>query len=46
MVLLEEFEQIGCQVEFLERPMSQDPHDHLLLQSRGAVAEYERILIA
>lgn len=46
MVLLEEFEQIGCQVEFLERPMSQDPHDHLLLQIRGAVAEYERILIA
>lgn len=39
MVLLEEFEQIGCQVEFLERPMSQDPHDHLLLQIRGAVAE-------
>lgn len=26
--------------------MSQDPHDHLLLQIRGAVAEYERTLIA
>lgn len=25
--------------------MSQDPHDQLLLQIRGAVAEYERILI-
>jgi site-specific DNA recombinase len=25
--------------------MSQDPHDQLLLQIRGAVAEYERSLI-
>jgi len=33
-------------MEFLDRPMSQDPHDHLLLQIRGAVAEYERVLIA
>src|ERR687897_3331975 len=32
----------GCEVEFLDRPMSQDPHDQLLLQIRGAVAEYER----
>lgn len=42
MVLLEELERRGCQVLFLDRPMSQDPHDHLLLQIRGAVAEYER----
>jgi site-specific DNA recombinase len=46
MVLLEEFENHGCQVTFLDRPMSQDPHDQLLLQIRGAVAEYERTLIA
>ena len=46
MVLLEELEGQGCQVEFLDRPMSQDPHDQLLLQIRGAVAEYERTLIA
>src|SRR5260370_38067890 len=26
--------------------MSRDPHDHLLRQIRGAVAEYERTLIA
>jgi site-specific DNA recombinase len=45
MVLLEEFEQHGCHVEFLDRPMSEDPHDQLLLQIRGAVAEYERTLI-
>jgi site-specific DNA recombinase len=46
MLLLEEWEHVGCRVEFLDRPMSQDPHDHLLLQIRGAVAEYERTLIA
>lgn len=45
-LVLEELEQLGCQVEFLDRPMSQDPHDQLLLQIRGAVAEYERTLIA
>jgi site-specific DNA recombinase len=45
MVLLEEFTQHGCPVTFLDRPMSQDPHDQLLLQIRGAVAEYERTLI-
>src|SRR5262249_4538287 len=46
MVLLEEFERSGCQVHFLDQPIRQDPHDHLLLQIRGAVAEYERTLIA
>jgi site-specific DNA recombinase len=46
MVLLEELEKQGCQVVFLDHPMSQDPHDQLLLQIRGAVAEYERTLIA
>jgi site-specific DNA recombinase len=46
MVLLEEFAQAGCQVEFLDQPLGQDPQAHLLLQIRGAVAEYERTLIA
>ena len=45
MILLEEFARFGCQIEFLDRPMSEDPHDQLLLQIRGAVAEYERTLI-
>jgi site-specific DNA recombinase len=45
MLLLEEFERAGCQVEYLERPMSHDPHDQLVLQIRSAVAEYERTLI-
>ena len=42
MVLLEELERAGCAVEFLERPMSQDPHDQLVWQIRSAVAEYAR----
>ncbi len=46
MLLLQELQDLGCQVIFLDRPMSQDPHDQLLLQIRGAVAEYERTLIA
>src|SRR5919108_3665837 len=45
MVLLEEFARYGCQADFLDQPMSQDPQNHLLLQIRGAVAEYERTLI-
>jgi site-specific DNA recombinase len=46
VLLVEEFQHTGCQVLFVERPMTSDPHDHLLLQIRGAVAEYERSLIA
>ena len=46
VLLIEELAGHGCQVEFLDRPMSADPHDQLLLQIRGAVAEYERTLIA
>jgi site-specific DNA recombinase len=45
MVLLEEFERAGCTVEFLDQPVGDTPHEHLLLQIRGAVAEYERTLI-
>jgi site-specific DNA recombinase len=45
MVLIEELEKGGCQVEFVERPMSSEPNDQLLLQIRGAVAEYERTLV-
>lgn len=45
VLLIEEFERTGCRVEFVERPMSEDPHGQLLLQIRGAVAEYERSLI-
>jgi site-specific DNA recombinase len=46
VLLVEEFEQEGCQVQFLDHPIGHDAHDQLLLQIRGAVAEYERTLIA
>jgi site-specific DNA recombinase len=46
VLLIDELAGHGCRVEFLDRPMSSDPHDQLLLQIRGAVAEYERTLIA
>src|SRR5258708_32571450 len=46
VLLIDELAGRGCRVEFLDRPMSEDPHDQLLLQIRGAVAEYERTLIA
>lgn len=45
VLLIEELQRQGCQVQFVERPMNSDPHDQLLLQIRGAVAEYERSLI-
>jgi site-specific DNA recombinase len=46
VLVLDQLEQRGVRIEFLDRPMSDDPHDKLLLQIRGAVAEYERTLIA
>ncbi len=44
--LLEEFARAGCAVIFLDRPPTDDPQDALLVQIRGAVAEYERAVIA
>ena len=44
-LLLEEFRKAGCPVAFVHRPISDDPHDQLLLQIQGAVAEYERSVI-
>jgi site-specific DNA recombinase len=45
MIVIDELAQRDIQIEFLDRPMSDDPNDRLLLQIRGAVAEYERALI-
>ena len=45
-LIIEELSQVGCRVEFLERPMSNNPGDQLLLQIRRVVAEYERSRIA
>jgi site-specific DNA recombinase len=46
MVVLEELARRGVQVVFCDRPPSDDPHEQLVTQIRGAVAEYERTLIA
>jgi site-specific DNA recombinase len=45
VLLIEEMENSGCTIEFIDRPMSREPDDQLMLQIRGAVAEYERTLI-
>jgi hypothetical protein len=36
----------GCEVVFLLHPISDDPNDQLLLQIQGAIAEYERAVLA
>ena len=45
MVVLDEWERAGIEVVFIDRPPSRDPHEQLVTQIRGAVAEYERTLI-
>ena len=45
VLLLEEFRKAGCEVAFVQRPVTDDPHDQLLLQIQGAVAEYERAVL-
>ncbi len=42
---MEEFRKGGCEVVFVQRPVSDDPHDQALLQIQGAVAEYERAVL-
>src|SRR5215218_4639455 len=46
VLLLEEFRRAGCEVAFLHRPISDNPNDQLLLQIQGAIAEYERAVLA
>src|SRR5262249_53777163 len=45
VLLLEELRRAGCQVVFLQHPISDDPNEQLLLQIQGAVAEYERAVL-
>jgi len=46
VLLLEEFRRAGGMVAFVNHAISDDPGDQLLLQIQGAVAEYERALLA
>lgn len=45
VLLLEELRKSACDVAFIHHPISDDPHDQLLLQIQGAIAEYERALL-
>jgi site-specific DNA recombinase len=45
VLLLEELRKAACEVFFVHHPISDDPHDQLLLQIQGAIAEYERALL-
>jgi site-specific DNA recombinase len=45
VLLLEELRKSACEVAFIHHPISDDPHDQLLLQIQGAIAEYERALL-
>src|SRR3954467_9315875 len=45
-LLLEGLRKAGCEVAFLNRALTDDPQDQLLLQIQGAVAEYERAVLA
>jgi site-specific DNA recombinase len=45
VLLLEEFRRSGCEIMFVDHPISDDPNDQLLLQIQGAIAEYERALL-
>ncbi len=44
-LVLEELRRAGCEVVFVQRPISDDPNDQLLLQIQAAVAEYERAVL-
>jgi site-specific DNA recombinase len=46
VLLLEEFRRASGEVAFLHPPISDDPNDQLLLQIQGAIAEYERAVLA
>ena len=45
VLLVDELEQCGAEVVFLNRQLRQSPEDDLLLQVQGMIAEYERAKI-
>jgi len=45
VIVIEELEKYGCKVVFLQRAISDDPEEQLLLQMQGVIAEYERTKI-
>ena len=45
VLLMDEFQQAGVEVVFLNRELGHSPEDELLLQVQGMIAEYERAKI-
>jgi site-specific DNA recombinase len=45
VLLMDEFQQAGAEVVFLNRELGRNPEDELLLQVQGMIAEYERAKI-
>jgi len=45
VIVIEELNKHGCEVVFLQRPISDDPEAKLLIQMQGIIAEYERTKI-
>lgn len=41
-IVIEELQHCGSLVEFIQRPISDNPEDRMLLQFQGVIAEYER----
>jgi site-specific DNA recombinase len=46
VLLLDELQQQGVEIIFLNRPLGQTAEDQLLLQVQGVIAEYERARIS
>jgi site-specific DNA recombinase len=42
LVLIEEFQRLGVDIVFVNRPIAHTPEDQLLLQMQGVIAEFER----
>ncbi len=45
VIVIEELNKCGCEIIFLQRPISDDPEEKLLIQMQGIIAEYERAKI-
>ncbi|HUY75712.1 MAG TPA: recombinase family protein [Ktedonobacterales bacterium] len=46
VVVIDEFTQAGCRIEFLNHAGGTSPEEQMLLQMQGVFAEYERALLA
>jgi len=42
LILVEEFQNLGVEIAFVNRPIGDSPEDQLLLQIQGVISEYER----